>query len=376
MNYSDTMTKASLDSTVVEDMNQVLAEKIDWDQLSQKTILVSGAAGFLARYFITALLYASDRFELNLRVVGLVRNVQAAEAAYGSLSVHSALDLKHGDVIKQIPQLPRADFIVHAASLSSPKCYQSNPVETMLGNLRGTQNLLEFARISPGSKFLFFSSSEIYGDLSKFDVAEMGESDYGKVDCLGERASYPVSKKASEALACGFAREFGCFVTIVRPFHTYGPGMKLGDGRVFADFVKNVVHGDRISIKSDGRAIRAFCYLSDATVGFIQAMLKGENCNAYNIGNPHAVSNIKDLAIMVSGLRPARKLQIEFKDRLYDNEVKSPYQKQIPNIQKSKLLGWQPTTSLEEGFNRTISFYERGKQAYCKKQAYYNYDKK
>lgn len=174
MNYSDTMTKASLDSTVVEDMNQVLAEKIDWDQLSQKTILVSGAAGFLARYFITALLYASDRFELNLRVVGLVRNVQAAEAAYGSLSVHSALDLKHGDVIKQIPQLPRADFIVHAASLSSPKWYQSNPVETMLGNLRGTQNLLEFARISPGSKFLFLARVRYTAILANLMLLKWG----------------------------------------------------------------------------------------------------------------------------------------------------------------------------------------------------------
>jgi UDP-glucuronate decarboxylase len=141
----------------------------------------------------------------------------------------------------------------------------------------------------------------------------------------------------------------------VRPFHTYGPGMALDDGRVFADFVADVVAKRDIILKSDGLAIRPFCYIADATLGFLTVLLKGGEAQAYNVGNPEAEISIRDLATVVAGLFPKRGIRTQFNMSESSNSyLKSPVSRACPSIEKIKTLGWVPFVSIENGFRRTI----------------------
>ena len=165
----------------------------------------------------------------------------------------------------------------------------------MLPNVIGTANLLERARSCGASSFLFFRSGEVYGALEAAAMP-VPEDAYGKVDPTALRSCYAESKRMGEAMCAAWAGQHAVPARIVRPFHTYGPGMQLDDGRVCADFIADILAGRDISMKSDGSASRAFCYLADAVLGFFTVMLKGESGQAYNIGNEGAELSILELA--------------------------------------------------------------------------------
>jgi nucleoside-diphosphate-sugar epimerase len=160
-----------------------------------------------------------------------------------------------------------------------------------------------------------------------------------------------------ETMCISFAHQFNLPVSIVRPFHTYGPGLSFDDGRVFADFASNIIRNENIIMNSDGSAIRSFCYLADATKGFFTVLLKGENAAAYNVGNPSGETSIKDLAQLLVELFPERNLKVEINLQNGQSYIKSTFNKLSPEIEKIKLLGWKPTTSISEGFKRTIISY-------------------
>ncbi len=146
---------------------------------------------------------------------------------------------------------------------------------------------------------------------------------------------------------------------IVRPFHTYGPGMALNDGRVFADFVADAVASRDIILKSDGKDLRPFCYLADATCGFFHVLLKGERARAYNVANPHAEVTIRELAEIVAGIHPEKGLKVVRADpgNRPATYLKSEPNRALPSIDRAVALGWCPTTSVGEGFRRTIDSY-------------------
>jgi len=146
-----------------------------------------------------------------------------------------------------------------------------------------------------------------------------------------------------------------CYAKIVRPFHTYGPGMLLDDGRVFADFVSNIVNKQNIVLNSDGSSRRAFCYLTDATIGFLTILLNGENGEAYNMGNPQEEYSILELAKILVNAYPEFKLEVILNTITNTDYLKSTITRNSPNIDKLKKLNWNPTVTVEEGFKRTIS---------------------
>jgi UDP-glucuronate decarboxylase len=143
----------------------------------------------------------------------------------------------------------------------------------------------------------------------------------------------------------------------VRPFHTYGPGIKLDDGRVFAHFVRDILAGGPIVLQSDGSARRSFCYLADATLGFFTALFRGQNGTAYNIANPGAECSIAELADRLSVEFQSEAITVERRARPDPNYFVSPIRSTVPNIDKARALGWQPTHSIEQGFRRTVESY-------------------
>lgn len=344
---------------VEEDLQAIAQADLPWSTLEAKTVLISGANGFLPAYMVEALLYLNEtKLRHGTRVIGLVRDLDRARRRFGHYVGRHDLELIRHDVTQPVPVSLRANIIVHAASQASPKFYGSDPVGTLSANVFGTHYLLTLARECRAEAFLFFSSGEVYGQPAPSQIPTR-ECDYGIVDPLDSRSCYAESKRMGETMCVSWWSQFGVACRIVRPFHTYGPGMRLDDGRVFADFVRDVIEGRKIVLKSHGTSRRAFCYLADAVAGFFTVLLKGENAQAYNVGNEHGEVTVRELAEKLVAMFPEKRLKICVQQASCDpGYLKSPIFRNCPDTSKIRVLGWQPTTSIEEGFRRTIRSFE------------------
>jgi len=294
--------------------------------------------------------------KLNVRVVAVVRNYHRFSQKFKRHLERSDLICIEEDINNPLDLPHKVDYIIHAASQASPKYYAKDPVGTLSANILGTAHLLELARSHQVEGFLYFSSAEVYGDATCTPTAE---TDYGYLDPLAVRSCYAESKRMGENMCVSWHHQYGVPAKIVRPFHTYGPGMRLDDGRVYADFVGDVVNNRDIVLKGDGSARRSFCYIADATAGFWMALLSGENGQAYNIGNPDADISIRDLAGLISGLYPEKSISVVCEDRKkIEGYLPSLISVICPDITRARNLGWLPVTSLENGFRKTIESYQ------------------
>lgn len=339
-----------------EDIARVLASPLPWDEFDGRTILVAGVNGFLPAAMVETLLALSGAADgPRPRVIALARSRDNALRRFKAHLDNPALTIHVADVCDPLELDGPVDMIVHAASQASPRFYGSDPVGTALPNVLGTIRLLDLARHKKAERFLYFSSSEVYG---AFDDrrAPSHETAFGRLDPAKTRACYAESKRMGETLCVAYGVQYGVPAVIARPFHTYGPGMRLDDGRVFADFTRDIVEGRDIVLNSDGLAERAFCYLSDATEAFFTLLLKGEPGLAYNVGDSNAVMSIRDLAQMLVGLYPERRLAARFAPPREDY-IASAVQRSAPDTTRLEQLGWRPRTPIAEGFRRTIEIY-------------------
>ena len=352
--------KYSLESNLIirEDLDRIASANLPWEILRNKTILIAGGGGFLAAYLVKSLLVIGRLHQLNLKVICLARSLRSVESRLSSYIEDPDLTVVLHDASQLLPNnFPRADFIIHAASQASPKFYGIDPVGTLLANSCGTTYLLEYAVKSHAERFLFFSSGEVYGiPLNPNQL--VGEQDYGYLDPMNLRSCYAESKRVGETMCVAWGQQYGLHASVVRPFHTYGPGIALDDGRVFADFVADIVAKRDIVLKSDGLAQRPFCYIADATIGFLTVLLRGDKAEAYNVANPDAEISIRDLAVLVADLFPERDVGVKFEVPVSNNAyLKSPISRCCPSIEKIKALDWMPTVSLQDGFRRMIQSY-------------------
>lgn len=342
---------------VAEDTGAILQAALPWRMLEDASILVTGAGGFLASYIVETLLAMRRELGFGPKMVsGMVRNIEAANRRYADHSGRTDFRLFKADVAEYPPTItPSVDFIIHAASLATPKAYLVDPAGVLDANLQGMRAMLTLAR-RDNSRILFVSSGEVYGQA---EIVPTAENDYGYVDIQAVRSCYAEAKRAAETMGVAWAHQFGLHVGIVRPFHTYGPGVSLNDGRVFADFVADVLADRDIVMRSDGTAVRAFCYVADATEGFFTVLLKGENATAYNIGNAAAALSISELADMLVALFPEKKLRIIRDLAPRGTEyAPSPINRNIPCIDRVRALGWAPRVMPEEGFSRMVRSYQ------------------
>jgi UDP-glucuronate decarboxylase len=341
-----------------EDLGRIASANLPWNRLRDKTVLVTGGGGFLAAYLVKSLLAVGRLYKLNIKVICVARSTQGLDFRLSSYLGSPDLLVVQHDISQPLPcDFPHADIIVHSASQASPKYYGIDPVGTLLANSAGTMYLLEHAVKSKAEKFLFFSSGEVYGipvDPTKL----VSEQDYGYLDPMNVRSCYAESKRIGETMCAAWAQQYDLHTCVVRPFHTYGPGMALDDGRVFADFVADVVAKRDIVLKSDGLAQRPFCYIADATIGFLTVLLCGSQAEAYNVANPVAEISIKDLAIVIASLFPERAIGIRVDvPTITTTYLNSPIPRSCPTINKIKGLGWSPIIDLQNGFRRTILSY-------------------
>lgn len=338
-----------------EDISSVLAADLPWGSLSGRTVLVTGANGFLPAAMVeTMLALASSGEAPGISVIALARSRENALRRFAAYLGHPALSIKIADVCEPFDVDGPVDFIIHAASQASPRFYGVDPVGTALPNVIGVQRLLDLAVKKRAARVLYFSSSEVYGATAC--AAPLAEHDFGALDPATLRACYAESKRMGETLCVAYGAQHGLDCVMARPFHTYGPGMRLDDGRVFADFVRDIVEGRDIVLNSDGSAERAFCYLADATRAFFTLLLKGEKGRAYNVGNPDAVMSIRDLATTLTALYPERGLTARFTPPA-EGYLASGVSRSAPDVARLRALGWLPSTDIGAGFRRTIEIY-------------------
>jgi len=346
-------------SIVKEDLEFITASKIAWEDLEGKNILITGANGFLPAYMIETILFLNDhRFKNKAKIFALARNKERVLSRFFVYGRRKDLVFIIQDVCAPLKISKKMDFIIHAASSASPKFYGIDPVGIISANTIGTANLLTLAVKHKCQGFLFFSSGEVYGELGS-DQGLIKEDAYGVVDPMLVRSCYAEGKRAAEAMCVAWSHQYKIPVKIIRPFHTYGPGMRLDDGRVFADFVSDIVRGQDIVMKSDGSAVRAFCYLADAIAGFFTVLLKGESAQAYNVGNDEGKASIAQLAKILVDIFPEKHLKIIRKENEYTpGYIKSRIPVSVPDTAKIRQLGWKPFYSIKEGFSRTVRSFQ------------------
>jgi UDP-glucuronate decarboxylase len=316
--------------------------------LDGAVVLISGATGMVGGYLARSLLESSERLGIGpAKLILLGRNPPHRASLVHTIVNHPLVDLRISDLTSAPRNLPKVDICIHAASPAAPAIFQSDPVQTFKINVSGLQNLIEGPHFSTGSKFLLVSSGEVYGNQQPQGVSE----DFiGGVLTTDPRSIYAESKRAAEALLVAYGATLGFTPTIARLFHTFGPGVREGDTRIFGSLLWNAAKGEPLNIRSDGTAVRSFLDLSDAVRGLIDVVNHGMSGSAYNIGSPVGI-RIREFVEMIQELFPTNHPEIEF-DTLpsIDNYAV------LPSVDKLTALGWSPSVSLPETITKTIGW--------------------
>lgn len=346
----------------------------EFTKMQGKTLFISGGAGFLGHYLVQAVLHWNKTHAdaPPILVIASDNYIRGVPEWLTALSGDPALTLLRHDITDPLPDdLGPIDYIIHAASIASPIYYRRYPIETMDANVNGLRLLLERCRVQqseghPISGFLFFSTSEIYGDPTP-DQIPTPETYRGNVSCTGPRACYDESKRFGETLCVNFARQYSMPIASARPFNNYGPGLKISDRRVIPDFARDLFAGNDLVLLSDGSPTRTFCYVADAIVGYYKILVRGRGGEAYNIGNETPEISMLTLAETLAG--SARDL-FGYEGKVVRNVsgdqeyLTDNPQRRCPIIAKAREeLDFEPEVGFEEGLRRTLVWYRDNQQA-------------
>ncbi len=316
--------------------------------LQNKTILITGGNGFLGKYFVELLKRYNKFLDKKITILVYDNNFKK--------NFNEPNDnirfVKH-DVSKKIITRKKIDIIIHAAGIASPHYYRKKPIETLDVAINGTRNCLELAKKND-SKFIFFSSSEIYGDPNPKFVPTK-ETYRGNVSTLGPRACYDESKRLGETLCYIYNNYYKIHTNIIRPFNVYGPGMGQYDYRIFPNFISNALNRKKIKIYGSGNQSRTYCYITDAIEGFIRVICLGKSGEAYNIGNNKPEVSVKDVFSIFKKIY-TDKIRVDFVShpKSYPNDEP---QRRCPDLSKSKKhLNYKPKVKLSEGLKKYLDW--------------------
>jgi len=309
--------------------------------MNLKTVLITGAAGFLGSHLC-------DRFiKEGYQVIGMDNFITGDKKNLAHLQEHANFSCIEHDVTNFIKIEENIDYILHFASPASPIDYLKIPIQTLKVGSLGTHNLLGLAK-AKGSRLLIASTSEIYGDPL---VHPQTESYYGNVNTIGPRGVYDEAKRFQESITMAYHRFHGLETRIARIFNTYGPRMRLNDGRVIPAFMGQALRGEDLTVFGDGMQTRSFCYVDDQVEG-IYRLLLSDYSSPVNIGNPHEIT-IRDFA------KEIIKLTGTTQKVVYKNlPVDDPMQRQPDVSLAKKLLGWEPKVGREEGMKITFDYFK------------------
>jgi UDP-glucuronate decarboxylase len=326
------------------------------ESLSGKTVVITGAAGFLGRYFLGVFAKTNESLAEPIRLIGIDSYITSNHPDLdASIRAIPNLEWIHGDaaIASQLPE--KFDYILHAAGIASPQHYRANPLLTIDVTINVTRALLEKAK-NDNSRMVFFSSSEIYGDPSPENVPT--KEDYrGNVSSRGPRACYDESKRLGETLCWVYQTYYGTHVSVVRPFNVYGPGMMPTDYRVLPNFAASISRGEKLSVYGTGKQTRTFCYITDAITGFLKVLVEAKDPDVFNVGNPTPEINMLDLVAEISRVKE-RKISLNLQDYPETYPADEP-NRRCPDVTKlSNSFNFKPQVGLQAGLQRFFDWAE------------------
>lgn len=331
------------------------------EKMRNSTILITGCAGFLGYYFMNFFETYAERLGVK-KVIALDNFMLGDPEWILKMRENPLFDIRKFDIItdhiSDIQGSESADFVVHMASIASPIFYRKYPIETLDANVWGLRALLEYYKEKKLRGFLFFSSSELYGDPVPEHIPT-DEEYRGNVSATGPRACYDEAKRFGETMCRLFAQKYKMPIGVARPFNNYGPGMKINDKRVPADFAKAVFEGNDIAIFSTGTPTRTFCYIADAIIGYLKILLYGKY-DYFNIGIDKPEISVKQLA----------EIYVESGKEIFNYKGKVVYkisedkdylthnpERRCPDISKAReKLHYSPSIEVREGVRRFLTF--------------------
>jgi len=336
------------------DIQEILDRVQDICQdFSGKTVIITGARGFLGRYFIEIFKQLNHiKLDIPMKVIAIDNLITSGDYGRESIDDPNIKFIQH-DVTQPLEIDEKVHFIIHAAGIASPQYYLKYPLETLEVAISGTKNMLELAR-QKNSRIVFFSSSEIYGDPDNEHIPT--KEDYrGNVSSLGPRACYDESKRVGETLCYIFNHDFGVKTNIVRPFNFYGPGMQEKDFRVLPNFASQAKAKRPLKVYGGGNQTRTYCYITDALTGLLKVILKGSSGEVYNIGNPAPEISVIQLVQIIKQTID-KNINYEVIDYPNNYPTNDPTRR-CPDISKAKEhLMYESQVKIEEGLQRFFSW--------------------
>lgn len=315
---------------------------VDFSQLDNKSIFITGGLGLICSTIVDVLLVYGKVKKI---YVG-ARNQEKFQDRFGGFN---KVEYIQYDALKKLNLDIQPDYIIHGAGLASPELYTSKPVETILSNFDGVHALLEYAKNNKTQKLLYISSSEVYGKKSM--KIPFKEDAYGVINLDNIRNSYAVAKRASEMICKAYFSEYGVNTVIVRPGHIYGPSAHVTDKRVSSDFAFRAARGEKLEMKSSGLQERSYCYSIDCAVQILMALLNGKNGEAYNIGNNEGTT-IREMAEVYAKIGEVE-LKMAEPTKAEINTF-NPMNNALLDDSKIRKLGFENVFSVEEGLMHTV----------------------
>jgi UDP-glucuronate decarboxylase len=347
-------------SYIVSDIAEIV-QRINNDikKFENKTVIITGATGFLGRYFCHTLILANKTFKSPCKIIA-IDNFISSELDNEIQSDKNVLFIK-GDVRDNpqviLKEIDNIDYIIYCAGIASPYRYKKEPLLTLEIITKGLTNYLELAK-KTNAKVLAFSSSEIYG-TPESSYIPTPETYPGKCDCLSDRSAYDESKRLTDTYMKIY-HEMGVDVRTVRPFNVFGSFSK-NDFRVINSFIIKILNDEPVQVYGDGLQTRTFCYITDAIVGFFKALLYGESGQTYNIGNDKPEVSMLDLVEILDDV-VGYTIPRNIVNPSSDYPINGDPTRRCPDISKAaKAFNYKPEVSLEEGLRR---YYQWAKENY------------
>ena len=334
-----------LKSGVYEASVAQLAKSIE---IKNCSVLVTGATGLIGSCILDALVYANRAFNQNNKIYALGRSAEKFKSKFGGETAEAVSFLEQ-DVTTPIDRGLKLDYILHLASNADPQSYALYPAETIITNVYGAKNILDYCKENKGCKALLASTFEVYG---KHESDEYAEADFGRLDHNSIRSGYPESKRVAELLAKSYQSEYGVNCVIARLASIYGPTMLKNDSKAHAQFIRSGVNGEDIVLKSEGKQRRTYCYVMDAASGIFTVLLKGAAGEAYNVANPDSVVTISEFAHIVAKVCGTK--VTEQAPRVQEQSGYSKPQSCILSAQRLEELGWRGSYSIYDGIKQTV----------------------
>lgn len=329
-----------------DDIKKVASFNLPWEKLRGKNILVTGATGMIGSSLVDALMIR-DQQDYNVYASG--RNESKIKSLFGDYLGKTNFHFLRHDVRESFDCDISFHYIIAGAGVASPQLYSTDPVSVIKSNLWGVDNLLSYGVKHNLQKFVYISSGEVYGEG---DGRVFTESYSGYVDCTSLRSCYPSAKRAAESLCVAYSHQYGIDVSIARPCHVYGPNFSESDKRVYAQFIRNILHDENIVMKSTGEQYRSWCYVVDCISALLYILLKGDSGEAYNVADENSNITIKELAEIIANIGH-KKVVIDLPEeteRAGYNVVK----KSIFSTDKLRALGWNCAGEMKEKLESTI----------------------